>query len=155
MTSSYFPRAYEDRSVFRTIGSLLPEDTACVRALVISTPRLSHIRKGLDLVKLRVADESGSMDITFFNQSYVKDSLKYGVYYVFYGKVGGTLHRPEMVNPVFEPEDRAGSITGRIVPIYRLTANISQNILSRAVRQGLDEVGDNIPEVLPEKLRRV
>lgn len=150
---SYFPRAYEDRSVFRTIGSLLPEDTACVRALVISTPRLSHIRKGLDLVKLRVADESGSMDITFFNQSYVKDSLKYGVYYVFYGKVGGTLHRPEMVNPVFEPEDRAGSITGRIVPIYRLTANISQNILSRAVRQGLDEVGDNIPEVLPEKLR--
>jgi len=149
---SYFPRAYEDRTEFRTIASLLPNDTACVRALVTTPPRLSHVRKGLDLVKLRVADESGSMDITFFNQSYVKDSLKYGAYYVFYGKVGGTLRRPEMVNPVFEPEDRAGGVTGRIVPIYRLTSNISQNILSKAVRQGLEAV-ESIPEVLPERVR--
>jgi len=150
---SYFPRAYEDRSVFRTIANLLPEDTACVRALVISAPRLNHIRKGLDLVKLRVADESGSMDLTFFNQAYVKDSLKYGTYYIFYGKIGGTLHRPEMTNPVFEPEDKAGGITGRIMPIYRLTANVSQNILARAVRQGLEETGSIVPEVLPAEVR--
>lgn len=150
---SYFPRAYEDRSVFRSIDSLLPEDTACVRAIVASPPRLSRIRKGLDLVKLRVADESGTMDLTFFNQAYVKDSLKYGSYYVFYGKVGGTLQRPEMTNPVFEPEEKAGSITGRIVPIYRLTASLSQNILSKAVRQGLEQTGSIIPEVLPEKVR--
>ncbi|NLL45779.1 MAG: ATP-dependent DNA helicase RecG [Clostridiales bacterium] len=150
---SYFPRAYEDRSVFRSIGSLLPDDTACVRALVVTSPRLSRIRKGLDIVKLRVADESGSMDLTFFNQSYVKDSLKYGSYYVFYGKVGGTLQRPEMTNPVFEPEEKAGSITGRIVPIYRLTASLSQNILSKAVRQGLEQTDSLIPEVLPNKVR--
>jgi len=150
---SYFPRAYEDRSEFRTIDSLQPEDTACVRAIVLTQPRLSHIRKGLDLVKLRVADETGTMDITFFNQSYVKDSLKYGAYYVFYGKVGGTPRRPEMINPIFEPEDKAGAITGRIVPVYRLTAKISQNILSNAVRHGLEEIGE-IPEVLPERVRQ-
>jgi len=150
---SYFPRAYEDRSVFRTIESLLPDDSACVRSLVISAPRLSRIRKGLDLIKLRVADESGTLDITFFNQAYVKDSLKYGAYYIFYGRVGGTLHRPEMTNPVFEPEEKAGGVTGRIMPIYRLTANVSQNILAKAVRQGLEETGSIIPEVLPAKLR--
>ena len=54
----YFPRAYEDRTVVRPIAELLPEETACVRAMVATDPRLTHVRRGLDLVKLRIVDES-------------------------------------------------------------------------------------------------
>jgi len=149
----YFPRAYEDRTVFSKISDLQIGQTVCVSAMAASTPKLSHIRKGLDIVKVRVVDESGSLEITFFNQAYIKDSIKQGESYVFYGRITGSLIRPEMTNPIFEKdvagdrEDR-GTITARIMPIYPLTAKLSQKIISSSVRHGLDKCGDNLPDVL-------
>ena len=55
---SYFPRAYEDRRAYCRIADLAPGESACVRAVVASEPKLSHIRKGLDLVKFRAVDEA-------------------------------------------------------------------------------------------------
>ncbi len=149
---SYFPRAYEDRREMRPISQLVLEESACVQAMVKATPKLSHIRKGLDLVKLQVVDDSGQMDITFFNQAYVKNQLVAGQTYVFYGKVGGNLLRPAMTNPSFEPVGRQ-ELTGRILPIYPLTAGVSQTILMRSVRQGLDACGDILPDPLPGAVR--
>jgi len=65
---SYFPRAYDDRSALRRIADLVPGETAGVAAMVASPPTISHIRKGLDLVKLRAVDDTGTLDVTFFNQ---------------------------------------------------------------------------------------
>jgi ATP-dependent DNA helicase RecG len=98
----YFPRAYEDRTVFKKINGLAIGETVCVRAMAAAAPSLSHIRKGLDLTKLRAVDDTGSLEITFFNQPYTKDSIKQGEEYVFYGKISGTLLKPEMTNPLYE-----------------------------------------------------
>ena len=54
---SYFPRKYEDRSVFKPIALCCDGETVCIRALVADTPRLTRIRRALDLVKLRAVDE--------------------------------------------------------------------------------------------------
>lgn len=59
-----------------------------------------------------------------------------------------------MVNPVYEAVDRAGQVTGRIVPVYRLSAGLNQRGLMQAVRHGLDSCLDTLPEVLPEEVRR-
>ena len=150
---SYFPRAYEDRRAYRRIADLVPGENACVRAVVASEPRLSHVRKGLDLVKLRVVDESAALELTYFNQGYLKNSFRVGEEYVFYGKAEGTLLRKQMTNPFFEPEG-ANRVTGRIVPIYPLTAGVSQNLLSNAVRQGLDACADDLTDFLPEDVRK-
>ena len=91
---NYFPRAYEDRTAVRPIAELALDETACVRAMVAAEPRLTRVRRGLDLVKLRIVDESGSADVTFFNQSYVRDQLVPGESYVFYGKAGDVYKRP-------------------------------------------------------------
>jgi len=149
----YFPRAYEDRTEVRRISQLVPGETVCVLATVAADPRLSHIRKGLDLLRLRAVDESGSLSITFFNQSYVKDSLKLGETYAFYGKIGGSLIQPEMTNPVFEPES-SFSVTRRIMPVYRLTAGLSQNLVARCVAQGLAACGDLLPDPLPAEIQQ-
>ena len=150
----YFPRAYEDRTRFKKINGLTVGETVCVSAMAASAPQLSHIRKGLDLVKLRAVDESSSLEITFFNQSFVKDAITSGETYVFYGKVTGTLIRPEMLNPLFEPEAASGHITGRIMPVYSLTAGLSQKILMNAVRSGLDNCSEELPDVLPDSVVR-
>lgn len=148
-----FPRAYDDRSVVKSISELIPGESACVIAAVASQPRLSHIKKGLDIVKLRAVDGRGSMNVTFFNQSYVRDSLHVGESYAFYGRVGGLIGAPEMTNPVFEPEASFGKSTGRIMPIYRLTSGISQNMMAKATAAGLSACGDVMPDPLPKSVQ--
>ena len=149
---SFFPRAYEDRTQFKPIALLMPDETACIRAMVATEPRLSRVRRGMELVKLRAVDDSGALDITYFNQSYVRQQLRVGESYIFYGKCVFNGARREMTNPVYEREDAPGGVTGRIVPLYRLTAGISQRVMMTAVRQGLDACGALLPEALPPEI---
>ena len=74
----YYPRSYEDRTKISTIDGAPEEQPVCVAAFVAETPRVSHIRKGLELVKVKVADETAVMTVTFFNQAYVRDALRQG-----------------------------------------------------------------------------
>ena len=76
-----------------------------------------------------------------------------GETYIFYGKAEGNLLRKTMAYPIVEAEGRR-EFTGRIVPIYPLTAGVSQLILSRSIRQGLDACADILPDVLPDSVRR-
>ena len=149
----WFPRRYEDRRETRPISSLIPGETACVAAMIASEPKVSHIRKGMDLVKVRAVDDTGALDVTFFNQSWLKDQLRVGETYIFYGRAEGSLLRKTMAGPVVEPESRR-EFTGRIVPVYPLTAGVSQLLLSRAIRQGLDECADILPDCLPDSVRQ-
>ena len=150
---SYFPRDYEDRSVVLPLKDVAPEMTGCVRATVAQSPVLSHVRRGMDLVKLRAVDESGSVDITFFNQGYVRDQILPGETYLFYGKFGGNLIRLTLTNPVFEKEGGATSVTGRIVPVYRLTAGLSRRVFQSAVQCGLIACAEQFPDYLPDAVR--
>ena len=150
---SYFPRAYEDRREMKKIARLQPDETACVRAMAVAEPTLRRVRRGMELVKLRAVDETGTLDVTFFNQAYRKNELHAGETYVFYGKAEGNLLRRTMVNPVVEREDR-GELTGRIVPVYPLTAGVSQTVLMRSVAQGLAACRDLLEDPIPDSVRR-
>ena len=149
----WFPRRYEDRTQTKKIAQLVPGEPACVEAMIASPPQLSHIRHGLDLIKVRAVDETGVLDVTFFNQTWLKNSLTQGQTYIFYGKAEGSLLRRQMASPIVEPPGRR-EFTGRIVPIYPLTAGVSQLILSRSIRQGLDACADILPDVLPDSVRQ-
>ena len=149
----YFPRTYEDRREVRRIRDLVPGESACVRAMVAAPPTLSRVRRGMELVKVRAVDRSGVLDLTFFNQSYRKSSLREGATYTFYGRAEGNLLRKTMVNPLVEPGE-GGLLTGRIVPVYHLTAGISQTTLIRDIRHALTACLHQVEDCLPEALRR-
>ena len=149
---SWLPRRYEDRTEFRKIAELVPGESACVAAMIATPPTVAHVRKGMDLVKVLVVDDD-VLDVTFFNQTWLKNQLIQGQTYAFYGRVGGTLLRKQMAGPVVEPLERR-EVTGRIVPIYSLTAGVSQLVLSRSIRQGLDACADILPDVLPDQVRQ-
>ena len=150
---SYFPRTYEDRSKIVPIAELQVDEPACFRAFVTSSPRTHHIRKGLDLTKLTVADETARLNITFFNQSYVADNLEYSREYYFYGTLNGDYMGYQITNPIFEPVEQPGVLTRRIMPIYPLTAGLHNNLISRTVKQALDACLEELPEVIPAALR--
>ena len=150
---SYFPRAYDDRRSYKKISDLEDGETACVEAMIASTPTLSRIRKGLELVKLRAVDETGALDVTFFNQAYMKDNLHPGETYTFFGKAEVSGRRRTMASPVVEREG-SRMVTGRIMPIYRLTAGVSQLTMVKCMEQGLSACQKLLPDPLPEAVRQ-
>ncbi|MCQ2420704.1 MAG: DEAD/DEAH box helicase [Clostridia bacterium] len=150
---AYFPRDYEDRTKLVSICDLIPGESACFEAMVISNPTVAHIRKGMDITRLKVADETGRLTLTFFNQSYVKDQLQYGESYFFYGTLQEDFGA-SMASPSFERIDSSGTVTNRILPVYALTAGLSNKVLISCVRQALDACADDLPEILPDEVRR-
>ena len=153
-----FPRAYEDRTKFVPINQLELGVPACFEAWVIRAPQNSHIYKGngkaLDLTKLTVADNTGRLNLVFFNQPYVADQLHYGETYIFYGTVEGDYTRFQMVNPVHEQPDQPPVLTRRIMPVYNLTAGVNNKLLSKCICQAMDACLQDLPELLPAQIRQ-
>ena len=149
----HFPRGYEDRTQLVTISQLESDRPACFRATVMNTPRTNHIRKGLDLTKVQVADHSGRLNLTFFNAKYAVEHLEYGREYFFYGTLTGDFTGYGMTNPIFEAVDSQAVITRRVMPIYPLTAGLTNAAVLKAVQQAL-AVCDPPEEVLPAALRQ-
>lgn len=148
----HFPRGYEDRTKLVPIEKLEPDVPACFRAMVMNTPRTSHIRKGLDLTKVQVADTTGRLNVTFFNSRFAAQQLEYGREYIFYGAVSGDFIGYSMTNPVFEAPESQPVTTRRILPIYPLTAGLTNAALLRLVQQAL-AVCAPPEEILPAEVR--
>ncbi len=151
--AGYFPRRYDDRSVLVPISDLREGDTCCVRAMVADEPRLNRVRRGMELVKFRIVDDTGAAEVTYFNQPYVKNQFHVGESYTFYGKIGAVGRRKTLTNPVAEKEGQS-RVTGRIVPVYRTTAGLSQKVLVSAAEYCLDRCAGQFPDLLPEEVIR-
>ncbi len=149
----HFPRGYEDRTKLVTIDQLEADRPACFKAMVMNTPRTAHIRKGLDMTKVQLADHTARLNVTFFNNRYVTDQLQYGKEYIFYGAINGDFGGYGMTNPTFEALDTAPITTRRVLPVYPLTAGLSNASVLKAVRQAL-AICDVPPEIIPEEVRR-
>ena len=150
---AYFPRTYEDRTKLVDIRDLEPDVPACFEAMVVRAPQTSHIRKGLSITKLTVADMTAKLNLVYFNQPYAAEQLQYGESYIFYGSFSGEYSHLQMQNPVFERADRPGIRTRRIMPVYSLTAGITNALLSKCIHQALDACLNEMPELLPEQIQ--
>ena len=149
---SFFPRRYEDRSLFKPIALCEDGETCCVSAIIADDPRLVYVRRGMELVKLRIADESGVADVTYFNQPYMKNNLRRGEEFIFFGKMDVKGARRSMANPVAERQDSPNRVTGCIMPVYPLTNGLNQKSVVQSVKIGLDECGELVPEIVPDDI---
>ena len=148
----HFPRGYEDRTRLVTISQLEEGVPACFRAMVAGSPRAAHIRKGLDLTRVQVADHTARLTLTFFNRKFSAGQLEYGQEYIFYGQLSGDYSGYGMTNPVFEAPDSPPVMTRRVLPVYPLTAGLSNAALCKAVSQAL-ALCDPPEEILPPQVR--
>ena len=149
----HFPRGYEDRTKLVSIEKLEVDKPACFKAMVMNTPRTSHVRKGLDITKVQVADHTARLTLTFFNQKFTAEQLRYGEEYIFYGAVSGDFIGYNMTSPVFEALSAPPVTTRRILPLYPLTAGLSNATLLKTIRQAL-AICDPPEEIIPEPVRQ-
>ena len=146
----YFPRSYEDRRQVYTIAEAPVGELCCVRVMAAEEPRRMHIRRGLDVTRLKVVDDTSAMLVTFFNQGYVRQALHRGEEYILYGRMELLGSHRQMTNPQFEGAERPWAC-GRIMPVYPLTAGITNHLLAGLVERALRELPPPA-ETLPDDL---
>jgi ATP-dependent DNA helicase RecG len=151
----HFPRKYYDRSNLSSIAEIKPgvDGGFAGTVLAISLRKLGPRRS---LLTVAAGDESGIVNLVFFNQPYLEKQFRQGDRIIASGIARIYRGQKQIVAPEYEM--LTGELgdelmhTGRVVPVYPLTAGISQRMMRKIVKAGLDKVGSEIPENLPEAL---
>lgn len=147
---SYYPRGYENRGIKKDIAELVDGEDTLIEAKCVSKMTEIRIRKNMTIYKLVVRDETATCTLTWFNVPFLKKRFIVGDTYKFFGKVKRKLNQIEMMTPIIDEQD-SNKNTGRIIPIYPSTYNLSQNILRKIIENALEEA-NVLPETIPEYL---
>ena len=150
----HFPRRYDDYSTLKRINDLNYGDELSVLGTV-KTAIHRPIKGGkLNITEVVISDETGALRISWFNQPWLEKSIRPGTQIVVSGKVDIYLGRLCMNNPDWEPLEQEHLHTNRIVPVYPLTANVTQKSLRRLMHQTVSFWASRISDFLPESIRR-
>ena len=145
---TYFPRTYEDRRKAKNICECINGEEALIEGIVCG--KMNEIRlRGKTMYKLVIRDETSTATAIWFNQSYLKNKFQIGKKYRFYGKISNMFGNITINSPVFDEEGKDVN-TGKIIPIYTLTYQLSQNVIRKIIENGLIEIKNELPETLPE-----
>jgi ATP-dependent DNA helicase RecG len=107
------------------------------------------------MVVAAVGDDSGIVQVVWFNQPYLGKHLKAGRELIVSGRLGFYRGQRQVVNPEFEftsEDDGSGRPAPGIIPVYRLTNGVSQRYLRGIIERALEIYSGAVPETLPESL---
>ncbi len=140
-----FPARYEDYSEVRRIDDLTPGEQVTVQGMIDEVSSRRAWRQGMAIVDAWISDESGSVRATWFNQPYLRETLRPGRLLSLSGKVSlsekGELY---LSHPTFEfisdPEHAHTRHTARLVPIYGETKGLT----SKGIRFLVEPILENV-----------
>lgn len=150
----FYPKRYEDRTKISSLGLISDGESACVHSVIATAPTLSRIRKGLELVKFKITDNTATAEVTFFNQPYLKTLFQKGDEFIFFGKFNLDNGKISLTNPVFEIADGICEKTNIIKPVYSLVHGLTQNDVCKAVSSVIDKHNNEIADYIPEDIVR-
>lgn len=148
----FFPRAYENRGDVRNVADA--SEGAPISLILTVQTQVSNakLKTGLTLSKFKAFDQTGSLEVVFFNSPYVKELFQIGSEFRFYGKITVSKGKKQLVNPKYEAYVE-GIALEDYVPVYPLTDGISSKQLEKLVRIALDDLLPSLPDPLPESIR--
>ncbi len=149
----YFPRRYEDYSQLKPIKNLWYGE----QVTVIGTLQSVHTRPirggAATIVEAILGDGTGTLRLSWFNQPWLANRLKEGQQISVSGTVDQYLGRLVMNQPDWEPVEIEHLHTNRIVPIYPLTARITQKWLRTLMSQVVPYWAPAVVDPLPDSIR--
>ena len=148
----YFPRAFEKRGNVRLLSAFDSERPCSYLLTVATRASQANIKRGLTITKLRAFDESGSVEIVFFNSPFVKDVFTVGSIFRFWGKVTLQKNKLQMTNPKYEPYVE-GLPLPDFVPIYPLTDGLSSKQIDKLIKSAINDVLPQIIDPIPDNIR--
>ncbi|HEX6510928.1 MAG TPA: ATP-dependent DNA helicase RecG [Chloroflexota bacterium] len=150
----HYPFRHIDRSSFTPIGELRAGEEATILGTIWDIH--SERRRGrMVTTTATVADKSGSVVATWFNQPYLTKTLRQHSEVLLSGKVELFRGRPQLRAPDWELLTEDDPLhAGRIVPVYHLTEGLNQRALRRLMKRAVDAFSDLLDDFLPEDVRR-
>lgn len=156
--STYYPRRYEDLSSLQTIGSLKAGETANIQGKIVAIAD-RNTRRGLKLLTVMINDDTGCIQINFFNQDYLKKKFKQGMRLFVHGKIGyayggyGQLAVTQLIS--FDTEnDKETENHYAFMPVYTLPDYIKpkdfRNLIEQVIKTDTD-FKDIVPEFIRTK----
>src|SRR3989344_2931452 len=149
----HFPSRYEGFAGRKAITDLVPNERASIHARVVKTEAKKTFRKRIKIASAIVADGTGTMRITWFNQPYMAQILKPEIDYTFTGTVKAGKDGLAMQNPIFESGDVASKDSGTLVPIYPETRGLTSRWLRFALKKIFTKISpEDLKELIPEEV---
>ena len=148
----YFPRAYERRGTIRHLAEFDPENACSFLLTVSSEVHSVKVKNGITISKLNAFDDSGKVEVVFFNSPFVKDVFHIGSVFRFFGKVSLSKRKLQITSPKYEPYIE-GLPLPDFVPVYPLTNGLSSKVLENLIKRGLQEILAEINDPLPDSVR--
>lgn len=145
----YAPFRYEDKSNITTISNL---NSLEAQGVVGSITEIKNVftRFGKRFTKAILEDETGKIDIIWFNQPYLVKSIAVGTKLLVYGKLDSKNKKPTLLSPEFEKiyGESPTIHAGKIVPIYPLTEGVSSKWLRAKIAYALKstEINNALPD---------
>lgn len=147
----YYPRDYEQFMEPVALSEARPEEIVTVEGVLAGNVATRHVR-GLSITTLQVSCEGGVLHLTYFNMPYLKNSLKRGVPYLFRGRLHRGKERFSMEQAkIYKPEEY-GKLVDAMQPRYAITKGLTNNAVTKAVRQAIGLVTFE-EDTLPEEIR--
>lgn len=149
----YYPRSYDEYEIPAEIQELKEGTVKAVSAFVCSGVYVNAVR-GRQVISITAGDETGKLNIVWFNASYLKSTLKKGARFIFRGKIVRRQGKLSMEHPEIFTPAAYEEILHSLQPIYPLTAGLSNKTIAKMVSQLLEQKkleGEYLPEELKEK----
>ena len=149
----YFPRRYDDYTRLKPINRLEYGEEVTVLG-TIQAVQTRPVRGGMSqLTEVVLSDGTGSLRLSWFNRPWIATQFRKGDQVVVSGKLDQYLGRPVMNGPEIEELEKEHLNTSRIVPVYPLTATVTQKSLRRLIYQTVTFWGPRVPDYLPGSIR--
>lgn len=147
----YYPRDYEQFSEPVSLSEAQPEELVTVEGVLAGNVATRHVR-GLSITSFQVSCEGGALHLTYFNMPYLKNSLKCGVPYLFRGRLHRGKERFSMEQAKIYKLEEYGKLVDAMQPRYAITKGLTNNAVTKAVRQAIGLVRF-AEDALPEEIR--
>jgi ATP-dependent DNA helicase RecG len=147
----YPPQRYIDCKATVRISDLVHGEIQTIAGEVLSVEVRRTGRKTLAIARVR--DETAAVKCVWFNQPYLKNSLKRGDTYVLSGQVKIDRFGTALIHPEFEKTGDKQLHTGRVVPVYRLLPGLGQRVMRRLVDAALVSFAHEVRDPVPPRLR--
>lgn len=145
----FFPRRYDDYSKLKFIKDLKTGDQVSIVAWVKSIKSFTT-RSNKKVIEVIVSDDTGTIQLLWFNQAYQLRYLRENMFLSISGKIEQYMGHMVIYHPDYEEIDKQQLNTKRIVPVYPLTARLSQRWLRRIIYNAINDWAPKIPEFLTE-----
>ncbi|MFR6257496.1 MAG: ATP-dependent DNA helicase RecG [Anaerovoracaceae bacterium] len=146
----FFPRDYEDRRRITKIGDIDEASQVLIKAEITLIINNGYKYGRKQQLKLLVTDDTGSLEVVFFNAGYLQGKFKAGEVFLFYGKVDFNFGRAQMRHPEFYDDKESNDSSG-ILPVYPLSRGITQKDMRNWQRQ-IKDMSRDIEDFLPHEI---